>query len=229
MTAPQISWEELRHIKAGAIAICRTDPARYSDARVLFAMDAKGGEAAIVFGDHVDDYAKQIASLVAVGPLAKLADQHEIVKVMQKGTDREIQKAGDLSGKDMQLFAEYTKSDTLPCAVVLGVYHLEQKLGVSRFRKLAKALRDASNQSLVPDRGWPLEDIVPQAVAASAARKAKATLAGIMNPAPAGETAAENAARLQAEHDAKQAKKQREIDAAHAAERASFKTKRKKK
>ncbi|MBT8169669.1 hypothetical protein [Falsiruegeria litorea] len=226
MTAPQISWHETRHLFGSAVAICALDPSRYSDAKALFDMKPNSGEAAVFFGAHVDEFSKRVASLSALAPISKLADPEAIYATVQNGSHAEHQRAGDLSAKDLQLSGEFSHSGTLPAQIVLATFHLEKALGVSRFRKLAKSLRDASNQHLLPDQGWPLEDVVPQAFAASALRQAKKTLKATLDPAPVGETAEENAIRLQKAHDRKQAQLESDKAARHAAERASVKTKR---
>lgn len=171
MTPAAISQHEARHIFGAAIALYILGREKYADARVLFQMDGKGGETALL--TEPQSIAEQVAQLQSTAPVSKLCDPEKIVATFRGKSDVSIREAGDLSDKDLQLANDFLGPALLPAVVCLGAHHLESKLGVSRFRKLSKRLRDASNQSLVPDSGWPLEDIVPKDKALSALRAAK--------------------------------------------------------
>jgi hypothetical protein len=198
MTPAQISQHELRHILGEAVAVVALCPGQYKDASVLFSMDGKGGETALLLPDDPKTE-RQIAALSALAPIAKAGSVEAIIKLVKDGTESELRAAGDLSDKDVSLAKGYDGGGTLPMQVVIGALELEKALGVSRFRSLSKRLRDASNQGLVfmdgtgadGDRGWPLTDIVPEAKAQAAHRRAKDALSAVLAPPPRKLTAAE--------------------------------------
>jgi hypothetical protein len=171
-TVTRISWEETFHIFGGAIAKEHLYPD--ADARVMWHMGHGDGEAAVVFEPHAS--AKIVAGLGALAPIAQLDDADEILALFKEGDDAKLQKAGNLSQKDMELATSLRDVGTLPLLVVLATMHLKRNLGLGRFRKLAKMLRDASNQNLQGENGWRLETVVPRAAARKAIADAKADI-----------------------------------------------------
>ena len=148
-------------------------------------MDSKGGEVAPIVPRK--DIAESVAYLSAIAPIAKTGDPSGIRDLLRDDSRSDLRDAGDLSDKDFQLYNSWIGPSTTPIVVVLATLELEKDLGVSRFRKLAKRLRDASNQNLVPDDGWPLADIVPEVKAIAAVKRAKSVLEDLMKePTPEG-------------------------------------------
>ena len=187
MTPAAISQHETRHIFGAAAALALLKSEEYGNATVLFQMDSKGGETALLHPR--EKLAKEVAYLSAIAPIAKTGDPSQIRNLLHDpdNSKSRLTSAGDLSQKDHQLFNSFNGPTTTPIVVTLAALELEKALGVSRFRKLSKRLRDASNQNLVPDAGWPLTDIVPETKAIAAVKRAKAVLADLMqDPIPEG-------------------------------------------
>ena len=180
MTPAAISQHETRHIFGAAAALALLKSEEYGNATVLFQMDSKGGETALLHPR--EKLAKEVAYLSAIAPIAKTGDPSEIRDLLRDpdNSKSRLTTAGDLSLKDHQLFNSFNGATTTPIVTTLACLELEKDLGVSRFRKLSKRLRDASNQNLVPDTGWPLTDIVPEVKVLAALKRAKALLADLM-------------------------------------------------
>lgn len=178
-----ISEHELRHVLAGAIALQRLAPHRYGDTTVTVKISKDAGEVVAEVGDVIAhpadlELSQQIAALAAVGPAAKSADALDLLR--RKAWDAIIE-AGGLSRADVELIAKSNLPDpSLACAhVVAGVQALEQRLGFAGFYKLAKSLRDASNQGFF---SWKLSELVPQGAAAAAVREAAERLDKALHP-----------------------------------------------
>ncbi|SIS72347.1 hypothetical protein SAMN05421759_102643 [Roseivivax lentus] len=182
MTPAQISQHETRHIFGAAIALIALDESEYDSAKVLFSIDGKGGEVAVLTSKS--KLSHEVAHLSSAAPVSKAGDFVAIHRAFMSMGEDSIKSLGDLSDKDVQLHESWLGPNTTPVLIAFGALVLEQKLGISRFRKLSKRLRDSSNQGLVPEDGWPLEDIVQKAMAVSAYKKAKAELQQILSPTP---------------------------------------------
>lgn len=178
-----VSEHELRHVLAGAVALQRLAPERYKDAEARIKISATAGEVIIEVGDVIADprnleLSQQVAALAAVGPAAKSDDALDMLQ--RKAWDA-IVEAGDLSRADVELIARSALPDPSLAAAhaVAGVQALQARLGLSGFYKLAKSLRDASNQAF---NTWRLDELVPQSAARSAVREAAERLDDLLHP-----------------------------------------------
>lgn len=210
--AVETANHELRHALSAAVAACQQemDATAYNKALLHVSARAESGEVAIDSGNHEVD--KSVMRLAAFGPVA--ADEDAVELALGGDTDR-LQKAGQLSQQDLHI-----GDGCNPGAMatnLAAVQHLERRLKTVGFTQLAKLLRDVDRQNVDP---LLLADFVPRSAAMAALRVGKQAVSKML--APDRETPEQNIARLQAAHDAKQAAKQAQTDAAWEAERASY-------
>ncbi|MBE9638276.1 hypothetical protein [Salipiger mangrovisoli] len=205
-SAVSISKHELRHLLSTAAAVCELAPSRYSEATVEIAIRSASGHVICKVGDVLASTAdfevsRRIAALCAIGPAAAVKDAVQYLRNDEFGALAE--KAG-LSPADVVLVRSMpgANADVRLAKNVLAVQHMEDQLGVSRFQRLAKALRDGFNQGILE---WRLCDLVPQEVAQRACTAAADALAEVMGAESQEDTSRKEVAKIVARTNAEQA------------------------
>jgi hypothetical protein len=175
LTAGEVAKHELRHIYGAAIALVAIGTEKqYGEADVYYDVKeghrAGEGEAAVHFQPQRD--AQKVAALAALAPIAKAGDA--VLTLVRNKDWSALQKAGDLSQKDLDLAVLWDGPPTMFPRVALGVVLLEKHLGFSRFHKHSKLLREAIAAGITEP--FKLTDFVPYAIAKKFHGEAKSLL-----------------------------------------------------
>lgn len=178
------SQHELRHDLGAAIALQLLAPHRYGAAMVQLYTHGANPRTLVTVGDVENnppnmELSQQVMGLAALGPAAPMPGVVEAIKAQDFLS---IAKGARLSDADLELLnhAKGHDASVKMARVLLGVGALEVRLGVVKFQRLSKLLRDGCNQGV---HEWPLSELVPQAIAQDALERAAAKLSELMGAA----------------------------------------------
>ncbi len=176
MTPHQVAVHEIRHGMAYACALSElADAETYLKAGLHIHVGNDGtGEAACLLpdGPEWDGLRTQVAQLGSFGPIA--AAGPDIVKLMRSGDSHAIKAAGSLSDRDEELAAAWAGAPLLPAVVVLATHELEKRLGIAKFERLVKTVKDLVAEHAA--EGLMVSDLVPLTVVQEAVAEARQTL-----------------------------------------------------
>jgi hypothetical protein len=174
-----ISQHEAAHVLALAAATVMICPKRYGDVDVDVQIKPQTGHVIVTIGDvekskDALDLSQRVAALLALGPCIEHADPAGLIRAKDYDT-----LTAPLSDADRELLAKTSDNSLAHAKVILAAKELQDTLGIGRWHRWCKTLRNCCNQG---QSDWKLSELVPQNQAIKAVKAATEAIEDIMDP-----------------------------------------------